>query len=381
MLKKGLYIILVVITMILLFLPVFQMKLKYVDIEPLKGVTHKQKIPAFTFKSWLDFKYQPKLYKYLVENYGFREYAIRLYNQIHFSLYKKGSSHVIVGIDNYLFEPWFIKSHNGEDYIGEEKISDQIHKLQLISDTLLALNKELVIILAPGKVAYWPEFVPSHYLKPGIDNTNYKVFASELSKSTIKYIDINHWYMLAKDTSIYHLFPKTGTHWSSYGAGVAYDSIIHYIKKKTSFNLVDTKIVDIKVKSEFKKADINIDIENVLNLMYPLDRLEIAFPRLKLYNKKNADKPNTIFISDSFFWNIFNHYPTKGKVFGDLQFWYYNKTIYPESYKKRITPEQISFDNVIAETDLIVIMACPVTIKELGWGFIDRAYNYFYVKE
>jgi len=366
----------VLATVALLLIPIFQMTTKHFEVEPLQGVNLKQKWPEFTLDSWMKFKYQPQLYKYLVENYGFRETAIRLYNQIHFKFYKKGNANVTVGIDNYLYEPWFINAYNGANYIGEEKILDQVEKLQKIKDTLSSLDKELLIVLAPGKVTFYPEYIPIHLRKEGEHITNYKRYRTALENTNISFIDANEWFRTAKDSSAYPLFPQTGTHWSTYGACVAYDSIIRNIKTNTAFNMVDTKLANIILKSEFKKDD--EDVEKILNLMYPIKKFDMAYLQIKLLNKETAFKPTTVVISDSFFWNIFNNFPAKNKVFGKLQFWYYYGSVFPESYKTPIKAKDLDQKQVFSETDLFIIMACPATINKIGWGFIDDTYNFFY---
>jgi len=374
--RNRTHIILVFTTVILLTIPSLQMFSKFIQVKPLSGVSKKQKLPSFNFQDWVNYQYQPQLYTYLLENYGIREDFIRIYNQFHFNFYNKGNSNVMVGKDNYLFEPWFIFSYNGENYIGDKKIKDQIHKIQMVQDTLHSLNKELLVFLSPGKVSYWPEFVPEKHFSSENKPSNYTKYSEELGRSKINYIDGNAWFIAAKDTSLYPLFPKTGTHWSFYGSCLAYDSIIRFITKNTSFHLVDTQITNIHPTSNLKKTD--TDIENILNLLLPLDRLELPYPTMKLLNPEEADQPNTVVISDSYFWNIFNDYPTKNKVFNDFQFWYYNKTIYPDSYKKPTQTTDLNFTSVVDKTDLFVLMACPQTIENLGWGFIDRSYDHFY---
>jgi hypothetical protein len=86
-------------------IPALQMVTGLVHERKLYGAYYEQEWPEFKVKEWLDFTYQPKLHRYLEQNYGFRASFIRLYNQIDFSLYKKNNaSGVVYGKEGYLYE-------------------------------------------------------------------------------------------------------------------------------------------------------------------------------------------------------------------------------------------------------------------------------------
>ncbi len=367
--------ILVVLTVLFLLLPMFQMLTRSFPVQPLHGVFQTQELPELHVKNWFDFEYQPKFHRYLLDNYGFREWAVQIFNQIQFSLFGIGNPNVTYGKEGYLYEPWFIEAYYGRDYIGDSLIASNVEKIKAIRDTLKSLNKDLVIVLTPGKVDYWPEFVPDE-LKGVQNKTNTLAYAEAFQSAHYPVLDVNTWFAAARDSSRISLFPKTGTHWSVYGAGLAMDSLTKFIGNQTGKCLPEMEFYDVQETTHLDKGD--KDIEGLFNLLFPLDRLPLAYPKTRIIAPENAYMPRVSFISDSFFWNIFNFYPLKGKIFDDVSYWYYNNTIYPDAYKKPITTKDLTVEELLSKNDLFVLMACPANVSELGWGFIDRFYSHFY---
>ena len=63
-----------------LFMPMTQEHFSLFKVKPLNGVNYKTEEPKFTLASYSDGKFQAQLEDYISENFGFREFVIRLYN-------------------------------------------------------------------------------------------------------------------------------------------------------------------------------------------------------------------------------------------------------------------------------------------------------------
>ncbi len=369
--NKLIHIILVVLTLLIIALPAIQMQLKIFNVKKLKGVYHAQELPEFHAQEWFAFEYQPKLHKYLLQNYGFRPVFIRLFNQVMFSAFKETHENVTYGKEGFLYEHWFIDAYYGRNYIGDSIVESRVSKLSAIREALKAYNTELLVVLAPGKVNYWPEYVPDK-MKGDDTTSNYSGYRDFLLHYNVPTMDVNKWFKEAKDTTNVPLFPKTGTHWSTYGAMIAFDSLVDQLSTQFRRPLPDMKISNIQKTSKLR--DVDVDIEKLLNLYIPLDRLELSYPDFKFVSDSNTFKPKAIVISDSFFWNIFN-LSLQERMFAHVKYWYYNKSIYPDSYKKPLKAHDVDLTEQVKNTDVFILMACPATIHEIGWGFIDRAYD------
>ena len=85
--------------------------------KPLNGVNFVTEFPELSFETFSNGKYQTQLEKYTSENFGFREFVIRLYNQYIWSCYHKTYSHFLIpGKGNWLF---YTEAVN--DYYGTEQ--------------------------------------------------------------------------------------------------------------------------------------------------------------------------------------------------------------------------------------------------------------------
>lgn len=368
--KNRLHIILVFATALLLVLPIYQMVFKPLDFS-LSGVSNKQELPEFGVKDWIDFKYQPRFHQYLQDHYGFREPFIRTYNQVQYSLFGKWSNkNIILGKDGYLFEPWFIKSYYGLNFRGEDPILDKVKKLKAIQDTLKYYGKDLMMVIAPGKVTYYPEYIPDNKRRAERTESNYSFFVKSLKEYGVNTVDCNSWFAKAKDTTHVPLFPRTGTHWSIYGAQIAADSLFKNYAQLSGKTLNEVQITDLNRSIELKFDD--IDLEEVLNLHFELERDTLAYPVKKKILIEGAEKPNLFVISDSFFWNIFNFWPIHNHIFNEVSYWYYySKGVYPKKTKTDLSIR-------LAKSDLIMFMSATSTLGKFGWEGVDEMYNYFY---
>lgn len=365
------YILLVTVAAIL-FLPLLQSKLNVFKLNPLKGdITNPTQI-HFTISDWFSSKYQEEKETYLTAMFGFRSTCVRINNQITYSFFKKAKANgVIIGKDNYLYEESYLDTYNGNDFLGQDSINHTLNRLKYLTDALKKLNKQLIIVFAAGKASFYPEYIPKNYLKSNIDNTNYKAFSSGASEMGLNVIDFNSWFVKNKSTSKYPLYPKNGIHWSKYGMVLAADSIIKTIENMRGIDMSNISYSEIEIQ---KPHDEDNDIGDGMNLLVDLKGFDMAYPKVVINNEKK-DKPNVLVISDSFYWGIYNF--GISNCFGNSHFWYYNKQVYPESATKELLTDNLNVGEEILKNDVIIIMATEATLKNIGWGFIEKAESYF----
>ena len=204
-----------------------QHKFRFVKVRELKGHIVEQEKPSLSWKTWMDKSYQKEKTKYIKEKFGLRNDFVRFHNQVAFSFFDLAKANgVVVGKDNYLFEKSYIKSYLGEDFVGEEKINDHVKLIEEINDTLIKLDKHLVVLMAPGKGWFYSDKIPDRYGKKETDLTNYQVYKKHIEKTLIPNIDFNEYFLESKESSEYLLYPKTGIHWSVFGETIVMDSLL-----------------------------------------------------------------------------------------------------------------------------------------------------------
>ena len=363
--------------MILLLLPMLQASLTIFKLEPLKGAIETFEKPAFTFETWKSGDFQKNYEKYLNNNFGFRSTFIRINNQQAFSFYNEAKANgVLIGKENYLYEKNYLKAYLGTDFIGEKAIQSQVFKLRKIQDTLQKLNKDLLMIFAPGKGTFFPEFMPDYCAKQKRNKTNYSSYLAAMKSKNINYLDFNQWFLNMKSKSKYPLYGKAGIHWSKYGEYLAADSIIKVIGKMRQAEMTKLVLDKLEVKKVNEQGD--YDIGEGMNLFFMMDTYPMVYPRFHYEKPKNQQKtPKVLVVADSYFWGMFNAGISK-EVFGDGQFWFYNQEIYPDSFESPKNVRDIDIQSEIEKNEVVVLICTDANLSKFAFGFVDQLYVKYY---
>ncbi len=361
---------------IIWLLPFLQSTFTFVKVEALGGVSAIQtKDTILDTENWFSGRYAELEQDYLTNNFGFRETAIRLQNQIQYNLFHKTTAEdVILGKNNYLFELKYIKAYNGFDYIGAAYLSDKLQKMKFIQDTLAKLNKTFIFIIAPSKADFFPEYIPDKY-KTNSTKTNYKEIKSLIKNYDINYIDYNLMFSRLKATSKYALYPYAGTHWSEYGNIVALDSLKHYIETHTKYVLPNMDYLEIKLSDGYGGTD--NDMGKAINLLFPPDYGELAYPNVKFTETKNTNKPNLLMVSDSYWMSIY-YSNRPNQLFKKHSFWYYYNVSYDYNQETEgKSPLDLNLKDELLKQDIICVMCTEPNLKSIGSRFVDDCYDLF----
>lgn len=369
--------IILVFLLFLLCLPLFQEKFIFANEKPLKGDFVLAEKPDSMIQNWFSGKFQLQYEKYFNDFIGFRNFFVRVNNQINFSLFNQSSvKRLTIGKESYLYETDYITAYYGNNFIGYKNVKNTVHKLKAIQDTLSKLNKKIIVVLAAGKASYYPEYIPDE-LKTTKKITNNECFSKLMNINKVNYIDFNQWFVKLKPTSKYQLFPKTGTHWTSYGLTLAGDSMIHYIENSCKTDLPELNWNKIETSSSLRDDD--DDVEKAMNLLFKIPNTELAYPQFEFKNLQKK-KLNSIVIADSYFMRLFLN-GFSSNLFNRAKFWYYNKIVYPDNYKKPTEVSSLNLETEINSTDLFIILTTECNISNIGWGAIENIYDYFYKKK
>ena len=350
-------------------LPLIQGQTDFFPTEPLKGAITEPHKDSFNTADWFSGKYQEGMEKYFNESFGFRNTCIRINNQLAFDIDRKANANgVVIGKNNYLYESNYIKAYYGTDYIGYDSIATRMQQLKYIHDTLKSLNKNVIVVFAPGKGSFYPEHFPDH-LKTQKGITNYDIYLSLAKKFNISHIDFKNYFIQKKNTAAYPLYPQYGIHWSNYSMCIATDSMIRYIENIRKIDIPNAYWNEVDLDQP--RTD-DYDIAGGMNILFKLRSFEMAYPQIQFESDSGKTKPSLLVVSDSFYWGIFCF--GISNAFSNNHFWFYNNDIYPDSYTSTLTTQQINLKEEIAKHDIIIIMATEATLPNLGWGFIENTY-------
>ena len=365
--------------LIFLSIPLIQNQLplkKY--IKPLKGSYASASDTLISADAWFSGRYQSIKDKFLAQNYGFRNYYVMLDNQINYKLFNQTSiSNVIIGKGDFLYETEYINAYYGNDFIGVTELSERYKKIKALQDYLSSIGIDLEIVFTPSKASFYPEFIPNNWVSKK-KVTNYDCALALCKKLNINHVDLNTWFRNIKNITPYDLYPKTGIHWSNYGALIAADSLKKHIEANTRLNLRDIVIRNITFSDSLIHPD--NDMGEVMNLLYPIKTFPM--PYASYYWKDDEPttvKPKALFIADSYFWQIYSQ-GLANNLFSEAKFWYYNQSIYPETEAIREV-SKVNLLEEIKKQQVIVIMATEINVHDIGWGFIEHATEVLQIKK
>lgn len=368
--------ILFVVTIAALLLPGLQKAFHLISENSLSGDFILAEEPVFSVFSWLDGSFQPQFNNYLEQHIGFRSSLVRLDNQIDFSLYRKANAEgVVIGKEDFLFEYDYIRAFTGNDFVGEQYISEKMNRLKFLQKYLKnSLDIDLILVFEPGKASFYPEYIPDRYLSKEDPKTNYTAYLQTAQNLSLDYIDLNSYFQKLKDTSLYPLFPKYGTHWSIYGMSFAADTLLKAIEKIRNVDLRKVTFDSVFVSQQPLKTD--DDVEKPMNLLFSLPPVEMAYPVFEFEMDSVANKPMVLAVADSYYWNIFNTRIPEN-VFANEAFWYFNAKVYPEFYAQALYVRDLNLQQEIEKQDIIFLMVTERFLYKIDWGFVDDVYKLY----
>jgi hypothetical protein len=360
----------------IMFAPMIQKNTQLISIKSLKGQPDPAQYPSFTLKGWFSGEYQDKFNKATEENLGFRPLLVRMKNQAEYSLFgKANASGVVVGRMNYLFEADYIRSYTGRDFLGDDFWREKFKRLKLVSDTLQKMGTRIAIVLEPGKATYAPELIPTRYYRGRQPQNNYSAIVNHATGAGIPLLDLNKYFTESRRSAPYPLFPKGGIHWSAGGMVIAADTLLSFIRNNFGYGVPDLVIDQVDLSDSLQSTD--GDLAEIMNLMFRPRHLRMGYPTWHYEKKDSAAKPRVLSISDSFYFNFLND-KIPANAFANEAFWYYNKTIYPDTWTAEKDTTGLNIRETAESMDLILIMVTERFYHRFDWDFTDVLYNHYF---
>jgi len=358
--------------LVLLLLPMFNYKLKFLNELRLHGSETQVAQPIRSFKSYFTGQYQDSFANYFSANLPLRSYAIKIHNQILYSAFKyTNASQVVVGKEGHLYETPYLNAFTGSNYIGDSAINKRTLKLQKIQLALAKINKKLLVVFAPGKASFSPATIPNEYQQK-INKNNHDEFIKAYQKNKINHIDFVAYFNKLKQKSPYPLYGKYGIHWSQYGMNIALDSMLHKMELAVNQKFPSKINLETAVTNGYRFTD--NDVELALNLFIELPKENMAYRSFQFEKIANKYKPNIIVVADSYWWLAHNNYISK-EIFNEYRFLYYNKSIFDFNQQLPLTLNDDLIADYLNRADVIVLMATEANHNWFPYGFDDQLLN------
>ena len=374
--------ILCLATMMLFLLPVVQKVKPFVEVQPLKGVYVHTEKPQFSFSSFVKGEWQKNADRYAKEHFGFHEHFIRLYNQCLWAIWHRPAdpSPVLVGKNDYLFEPSFVNEYYtgcfNEFYPDSIPLCERpqifrrrMSRLAKLQAILEEQGVHLFLALLPGKERIYPQYLPNPRPRTGNHSSGTQPRAYDLyrnSRYDFRRIDLCHCFDSLNGHTPYLLFTKTGTHWSNIASTYAFDSVMRYMQ--TFGPPIHPVTLGTPYYAPTREPD--NDLYHLLNIMAPVPADSNLYVDVTLTGTPPGRNPSLVVIGDSFFWNILYNFPIQ-ELFSDFRYWYYFSTIYYDPAHDKVA--DIDLVDELLRTDYVMLSYCTVQLYDCGNGFINRA--------
>ena len=379
---KGLYIVLCVLTVILLAFPAVQQHAQLFKFKPLAGAVVATEPPQLNVKSFMDGSFQQQEDQYLSEHIGFREPFVRCYNQLCWSLFRKVQNETIfVNDDNWLFNDFTVKHYYGQsvyDFVDSneaavQKMNHDAFMLYQLQTLLEEYGVPFFVCLAPGKDVVFGEQVPEvkgFKRPPGILAIDY--YPPLFDSLGINYINFSDYYLDIKDTSPYPLYLKSSSHWSNEAAVYAADTLFRYMENLCGFNMHNLSFGERYLdKTHF----LDSDLEDIMNLIWPIESGKNYYTRVTIDNDSMAIKPRLLTIGDSYFKGFYYNL-SLDQLFESYHFWYYNNTVLYDPLHDNVRQADVLRE--VLSSDVVMVMYSPCNLFDLNRQFLTNALLSFY---
>lgn len=375
--QKAFHTVLFGLLLVLLFLSPIQQQFKIFKFKPLAGAMVAAERPKFSLKSFMKGAYQTQLDKYLSENIGFREFFIRNYNQLTWSLFHKSNNETIfVGKDDWLFNDYVMNHYMGKALYGyaqdegemTRKMLADARRLQNMQTVLENYGVNLFVCIAPSKDMVCEENLPM--IKENERETTIRAidFYPPLFDSLgIHYLNFSDYFIQIRDTVSYPLYYKSSSRWTNLAATYMADTLIRYMELLSGLNLHNVSFSEPYL-SWTREPD--KDLEVVLNLNRPIETNEYPYVNVIVDEDSTAIKPRWLVVGDSYYRGFQYNLPLD-KLFASHHYWRYNTTIFDDPLHDNTS--EVDLLRELLTSDIVTVLYTPCNLFDLNRQFLTNS--------
>jgi len=337
---------------------------------PLAGVS-VPKTDSLTGEHLLSGSFRDSWEKYFDFTAGFRTWMVRSHNQAMYSLFHLSANPtLVVGKEHYLYGDIYLSAYTGQGFTSESAMKRQLFRLNQISRMLQSRGIVFLIVIAPNKARLFPQNIPDHILRHRTFSW-YESFIKETARyPDIQVLDFNAYFTHLLDTVSYPLIPKNGIHWSNFTCQtIVPDTLTRLICAMKGIPVPPLPTPYVYYSDTLLVPD--YDLYELLNLWSV--QPDEAIPYARYDPGQIPVIPLRILtIGDSFFWNLYAHYPWKA-LYPVNDFWFYGTQRYP--VHKFRDPEELTAEQIgseLLEHDVVILMVAEINLGTL-MDFPDHA--------
>ena len=340
----------------------------------------------FNLETYCNGSYANYLSKAAKFNGGFREFFIRAYNQMQYTLYDTTTNNnVVKGKDGEYYLKMYVDEAVGKtavDFFGSvdsarQNASESIAKMLILIDSLKQNGTKVLFVSVPSKTALYPEFLPDRFIKDTIPYLQ-GLYAKLYEKENLEHVDFLAYFKKMKATEKQRIYTQFGTHWADFVVPLIADSLLRKIEEMTGVDMPDVEISTCGTTTKYSNGD--KELESQMNLLFPISKPELPKNTFKLADGAKKSNLNLLVIGDSYF-NQFIHSPFVD-CFANWDFWRYNREIV--SSTPTFTNSVSVFSSkykVISHSDIVMFFFTTRSYYTGFYGFYETAMEAFRDKD
>lgn len=351
-----------------------------VNTKPLYGYTDELDTVPLRFSTYYDGTFQKYFTDYAKENTGFREFLIRNYNQLSYSVFNKiTNDNVVCGNNKELYLKMYLEEVTGQRLLqfypdveaAKADAQRNVEATLRLIDTLQQHGTAFLFVFAPSKTAVYPEFMPASYQRQIAGFSLEEYYIQLFKENNIPYIDFLSYFKSIKGSFPYPLYTRTGTHWSEACIPMVADTLFRTLETLTGYQLPSIETLDSNITTDYSVQD--GELEDQLNLLFPIDKPALPRPVMALTDTAGKDRPNLLVIGDSYFIQL--RHSCFVDAFNHWDYWKYNRDIASSSkaYNGREVKYLIEAPKVLKEADIVMAVFTAPCFYQYLYGFTDSA--------
>lgn len=349
----------------------------------LSGVFIPNEKPKLEKKDILSGKYQSQYDKWFSDNFPFRSYIVKAYDQILYS-FKSEFNGIQKGKNKDLHGTMWINGYLINEF-DKNMVDEYLNNISFINQYLKSKNKRLIYIISPNKAEVHRKTLPFKYklIEKNVKNK------SELRKYIIKFLEERDVFnfdttllMETKEKENKKMFPKGGIHWNQLGASYA---LVDLFEKMNNSGI---KIPKVSIKnvtySNIPTSD-EADYKDLLNVYkvfndspYPVAELEYVGADEKKFNVFGMTTSYTNMIVEQFFRYGMPFQRFKRLYYNQQQseLYYNNGVISGEKWLPGIQMDQVNFQEILDSYDILIIEHNAGELPRAHMEFVKNFANF-----
>lgn len=349
----------------------------------LAGVFIPNEKPKLEKKAILSGKYQLEYDKWFSDNFPFRSYIVKAYDQILYS-FKSEFNGIQKGKNKDLHGTMWIDGYLINEY-DKTVVDEYLNNIDFINQYLKSKNKRLIYIISPNKAEVHKKTLPFKYklIDKVVKNKSglRKYIVNFLDKTEIFNFDTTS-LMETKEKENERMFPKGGIHWNQLGASY---TLVDLFEKMNNSGIRIPKVSIKNVTYSNVPTSDEADYKDLLNVYksfndspYPVAELEYTGIDERKYNVFGMTTSYTNMIVEQFFRYGMPFQRFKRLYYNQLhsELYYNNGVISGERWLPGIQMDQVNYQEILDSYDILIIEHNAGELPQAHMEFVKNFANY-----